>query len=407
MNKGFSSVVATDRSPNLPHGWRWAKLGDLSDPIKGSCRIGPFGSSLRKEELTDHGIPVIGIENLLPNNFVNTFRRFISPSKYNQLQDYLALPGDVLVSTMGTIGRAAVVPANIGTAIIDSHLFRFRLDTSLANSVYICYTINGYSGLRHQLEMKSSGAIMAGLNTTILRDCVVPLPPLPEQQRIAALLKEQLAAVDKARLAAQARLEAALSLPIAYILKSLSLGRNHTRSLAEGLIEIKNGIGSDWSKHPLLGATRGGIAPAKEGFGKAPERYKLVDPTTVFYNPMRIQLGSIAMVDDGDVPGVTSPDYVVVKGRPGILDTRWFYYWFRSVYGENLIDSLSRGAVRERILFNRLSVGKIQLPDYEVQLNVSEQMKHVRPVVQMITQELETINALPAALLHRAFNGEL
>lgn len=128
---------------------------------------------------------------------------------------------------------------------------------------------------------------------------------------------------------------------------------------------------------------------------------------TVFYNPMRILLGSIAMVDDDDPPGITSPDYVVVKGRPGMLDTRWFYYWFRSIHGVNLIASLSRGAVRERILFNRLATGMIDLPDYETQKQASDRMKHVQPVVEAVAKELQAINALPAALLRRAFNGEL
>jgi len=125
----------------------------------------------------------------------------------------------------------------------------------------------------------------------------------------------------------------------------------------------------------------------------------------VFYNPMRILLGSIAMIDDGNATGITSPDYVVLKGRPGILDTRWFYYWFRSTYGAHLIDSLSRGAVRERILFNRLAAGKIELPDYETQLRASDRMKQLRPVLKSINEELQAIDALPPAILREAFAG--
>lgn len=396
--------MSNDRTQQeRPYSWLWVKLEDVL-------------------ELADSGIwgepdPENGISILRSTNFNNdgTFNfenlSFCSIPEGKRIQKLLK-PGDIVLERSGggpnqPVGRVCYFEDEKSDHSFGNFCQRLRVQSGICDARYIFLHLYLFhlSGQTQLYQKQTTG--IRNLEYKRYLSHELPLPPLPEQQRIAALLKEQLAAVDKARLAAQARLEAALSLPIAYILKSLSLGRNHTRSLAEGLIEIKNGIGSDWSKHPLLGATRGGIAPAKEGFGKAPERYKLVDPTTVFYNPMRIQLGSIAMVDDGDVPGVTSPDYVVVKGRPGILDTRWFYYWFRSVYGENLIDSLSRGAVRERILFNRLSVGKIQLPDYEVQLNVSEQMKHVRPVVQMITQELETINALPAALLHRAFNGEL
>jgi type I restriction enzyme S subunit len=122
---------------------------------------------------------------------------------------------------------------------------------------------------------------------------------------------------------------------------------------------------------------------------------------------MRILLGSIALVDDGDDAGITSPDYVVVKGRPGVLDTRWFYYWFRSAQGARLIDSLSRGAVRERILFNRLAAGEIELPDSEAQIAASQRMKKVTALVNSITNELEAIDALPPTILRRAFSGKL
>jgi type I restriction enzyme S subunit len=170
---------------------------------------------------------------------------------------------------------------------------------------------------------------------------------------------------------------------------------------------VKNGVGEDWSNYPVLGATRQGIAPAKENVGKAPERYKLVDPITVFYNPMRILLGSIALLDEGDDTGITSPDYVVVKGRPGILDTRWFYYWFRSSQGARLIDSLSRGAVRERILFNRLAAGEIEIPQWSAQVAASERMKMAVPLLKSIAGELEAINELPSKILRRAFSGGL
>ena len=45
----------------------------------------------------------------------------------------------------------------------------------------------------------------------------IPLPPLSEQRRIAALLTEQLAAVEQARKAAEAQLAAINDLPAALL----------------------------------------------------------------------------------------------------------------------------------------------------------------------------------------------
>jgi type I restriction enzyme S subunit len=63
--------------------------------------------------------------------------------------------------------------------------------------------------------------------------------------------------------------------------------------------------------------------------------------------------------------------------------------------------------VRERILFNRLAEGMIEVPPIEVQREASAKMQHIAGVKDKIEVELETINALPAAFLRRAFNGEL
>ncbi|MEM9214445.1 MAG: restriction endonuclease subunit S [Cyanobacteria bacterium P01_F01_bin.150] len=172
---------------NLPESAKYPQIaiGELASPEKGSFKIGPFGSSLKKEELVQFGIPVAGIENVLPNHFNAKFRKFITEDKFQQLSHYQLFPNDIVVTTMGTIGRAAVVPENARNMIMDSHLFRMRVDRKKVISSFLAYAINGFDGLKVQLKRKSRGAIMAGLNTTILKECIIPLPPLEEQRRIA------------------------------------------------------------------------------------------------------------------------------------------------------------------------------------------------------------------------------
>ena len=165
------------------------QVGELALNDCGAFKIGPFGSSLKKSELVGTGIPVVGIENILPNQFVKGFRRFITLKKFEELSDYEILPGDVLVTTMGTIGRAAAVPPGLGIAIFDSHLFRMRVDTNLVYPPYLCYAVNS-DLVVSQLSQMARGAIMDGLNTTILRECEIPLPDLSEQKRTANLLQQ-------------------------------------------------------------------------------------------------------------------------------------------------------------------------------------------------------------------------
>ena len=128
-------------------------------------------------------------------------------------------------------------------------------------------------------------------------------------------------------------------------------------------------------------------------------------PGTVFYNPMRILIGSIAFVDEDDVPGITSPDYVVLRGKRGAVDSRWFYHWLRSPIGTQCILSLARGAVRERMLFNRLAEGEIMLPSFDVQQRASTAFKELRPMKQAIQKRLAEMDLLPQKILARAFEA--
>jgi type I restriction enzyme S subunit len=281
-----------------------------------------------------------------------------------------------------------------------------RLQKSVADVEYVCWACQDRETMAPFLSLGVGGAIQ-NLSLAQVRDLELPLPPLPEQRRIAGILNELMQEVEKARKATEAQLAAARALPFSYVRQSLRDGAVSRRKLGDCLVETKKGVGSTWAGFRVVGATRSGIAPAKEKVGKSPERYKLADAGTVFYNPMRILLGSIALVDDGDEPGITSPDYVVFKGRDGIMSARWFYYWLRSQAGDAFIRSLARGAVRERILFPRLSGAEVALPSWQSQRVAADKMVGVRPTVDYLEQRLGTINKLPAALLRKAFGGDI
>jgi len=179
--------------------------------------------------------------------------------------------------------------------------------------------------------------------------------------------------------------------------------------LGDVLTEIKSGIGADWAKYPVLGATRGGLAPAKERPGKNPERYKPVFPGTIFYNPMRILIGSVAYVDEGDEPGITSPDYVVFQGKDGKVDSRYFYYWLRSPLGHQTIVSLARGAVRERMLFARLAEAKVELPDHDTQKTVSlvlaQAQREITAMKAAFAAQLYDLEQLPHRIVSESVDG--
>jgi len=287
-----------------------------------------------------------------------------------------------------------------GKCWVNNHAHVLKGKEDICDDEYLCYALNWVD-----YSEAVTGSTRLKLPQSTMNRLLIPMPLIIEQRRVAARLKAQLAEVEKARQVVTEQLNETSQLADAIIFNSINQKNTHEYSLGDALEEVKSGIGREWKKYPVLGATRAGLAPAKEPPGKQPERYKPAFPGTVFYNPMRILIGSIAFVDDDDEPGITSPDYVVLKGRNGLVDSRWFYYWLRSPLGKQCINSLARGAVRERMLFNRLADGKIKLPAYGIQKMASKALAELKPLRLALQQKLDEINLLPQQILARAFGG--
>ena len=394
--RGFHTL---EKQRELPAGWRWVRLGDLIAEVQAGFASG---------ERDPNGVIQLRMNNVGIRGNLVWDEVLRVPASAATVEQFRLIPGDVMFNNTNStelVGKSALFDGYAEPVVFSNHFTRIRPKPDVLLPSFLAAWLNHQwlTGVFANICNRWIG--QSAVKADKLLGLAISLPPLAEQKLIAARLREQMAAVEKARAATQARLQAAHALPAAIAAEASRRGAKQRYVLGDCLVEVRNGVGADWSKYPVLGATRSGLAPAKEAVGKAPERYKLVDPVTVFYNPMRILLGSIAMVDDGDATGITSPDSVVVKGRPGVLDTRWFYYWFRSTQGAHLIESLSRGAVRERILFNRLATAEIEIPDYDTQRRASAHMQKVRPIVNGIEEELRAIDAMPAAILRRVFSG--
>ena len=164
------------------------KVSDLAAQHKGSMRTGPFGSDLLHSEFTDSGIAVLGIDNVVENRFTWKQRRFISNKKYAALKRYTVKPNDVLITIMGTIGRSAVVPKDISLAINTKHLAAITVNQEICNPFFLSFSLHSDPWIRYQLESKGRGAIMTGLNLSIISDLTIKLPAIEDQNKFAEIL---------------------------------------------------------------------------------------------------------------------------------------------------------------------------------------------------------------------------
>lgn len=319
----------------------------------------------------------------------------------DEREKFLLRAGDLLVCEGGEPGRAAVWNGQIAECYYQKALHRLRPRSNDVDPNFVMYRL-WHAANQREFTARHGKTTIAHLPADRLGSLRTILPSLEEQNRIATEVGKRLQAVKRIRVAAVEQLIGTTELFSALIRDSLQHA-GPLRPLDELLCEVREGVGDAWRQLRLVGATRGGIAPAKERVGKNPHRYKPVVPGSVFYNPMRILLGSIAMLDDGDEPAITSPDYVVLRAIPGHLNSRWFYYWFRSEYGAALIRSLTRGAVRERLLFRRLAKGQVSFPSLTVQERTAQALQTARIMHGQALRQVAFIDSLPAVILSDAF----
>ena len=145
---------------------------------------GPFGSSITKAMFVPESKDAIKVyeqKNAInKNDTLGNY--FVTKEKYEELKGFEVFPGDIIVSCAGTIGETFVMPNSMRKGIINQALMKISLFDSSIKDFYLIYFDCKLKALANE-----QGYGMALKNIPpfdILKQYLVPLPPLPEQRRI-------------------------------------------------------------------------------------------------------------------------------------------------------------------------------------------------------------------------------
>ena len=137
-------------------------------------RIGPFGSLLHAEDYISDGIPLINPSHIINGKIIPNSKLCLTEEKYQELSKYHLTKDDVVVARRGEIGRCAIVENNqklfCGTG---SMFIRISNDYS---PLFLQFQIFNTT-LRNYLESKAKGVTMKNLNSIILGNLEVLVPP--------------------------------------------------------------------------------------------------------------------------------------------------------------------------------------------------------------------------------------
>ncbi len=163
--------------------WEKTKIGDHCE-ITSSKRI--FYS-----EYTDSGVPFYRSKEIIESSQGQPISEplYISTDKYNDIKSKFGvpLPGDMLLTSVGTIGIPYIVRTDDYFYFKDGNLTWFRNFDDSLSSKFLCYWIGSKDGYG-VLNNTTIGSSQKALTISSLKQIECPLPPIEVQNRIVDIL---------------------------------------------------------------------------------------------------------------------------------------------------------------------------------------------------------------------------
>ncbi len=203
-------VVETGGLTNLPIGWVWASAEQLSTFIT-------KGTTPAAEKLLDGvgGVQFLKVYNLTFDGTLNhTYKpAFVSRATHEgELLRSQVLAGDVLINIVGPpLGQVSVVPPTMAEANMNQAVARFRPIKPLSTK-FVAHALMTESIMAWAIRKGKTTAGQTNLTLDLCRRLPIPLPPLPEQDRIVAEVDRRLSLVRGVEAEVDANLKRARAL---------------------------------------------------------------------------------------------------------------------------------------------------------------------------------------------------
>ncbi len=161
---------------------------------------------MHERDYVQDGTPIITVEHLGDHGIVHEDIPMVSDADRNRLLHYSLKPNDIVFSRVGSVDRNSLITNSENGWLFSGRLLRVR-PTSQVNPAFLSVYLN-YEPTKHKIRKVAVGQTMPSLNTRILSNIQILLPPLPEQKAIASILSTWDSAIEKTqKLIAQKELQ--------------------------------------------------------------------------------------------------------------------------------------------------------------------------------------------------------
>ncbi|MDA0199237.1 MAG: restriction endonuclease subunit S [Bacteroidetes bacterium] len=389
--------------------WELKYLDDVCELI--TCGVAA------RPNYVDEGVPFLSAKNVKDGQIIWSGYNCITEETHKELtKNNKPLKGDLLYTRVGSYGEAAVIEDDYEFSVFVS-LTLIKVDKSKLNNYYLKHYLNS-EAVKNLAKASISGSGVGNLNVGTVRKFTIPLPPLPEQQRIVSILDEAFAAIAKAKANAEQNLKNAKELFESYL---------------QGVFENKGDGWEEKTLGQLCVFTQGiqrDVKLQSETEGENQVRFlRIVDYTQGNEPPRYIDFPGekyILNTDDVALVRYGASTGFVCRGLEGALANNLFrvipkslekltndflFIYLQSPIFQNVIKATMNGAAMPAISFGLIEEIPFPLPPLKEQQTIVRQLDALRAETQKLEavyqKKIDDLEELKKSILQKAFAGEL
>ncbi|MFZ4754234.1 MAG: restriction endonuclease subunit S, partial [Chitinophagaceae bacterium] len=370
----------------MKKGWEIKKLGEICDFQNGFA----FKSNTYKET----GLPILRITNIQNQTLeLNDLVYFDAKDYKENFDRFKVFKDDLVVAMSGaTTGKLGINTTDT-VFYLNQRVGKFIPKSQIAKP-FLYYFLS--TKVEESLRI-AAGAAQPNLSTEQINNFEIPLPPLPEQQRIVAILDEAFAAIAKAKANAEQNLKNAKELFENYLKNVFeNKGEGWEEKILKEVCELKSGT----TISPSLERTEGDVLYTKVGDMNLPDNEVEINTSSRFVNIKEIKINQVIPIGAIIFPKrggaiATNKKRKIIK--PTIVDLNtmaiipskkidkdYFFHWFQLFD----LNSISNGANIPQI--NNYSFDEVYLP-YPTSLKEQQTIVQKIDALSTETKKLEAI----------------
>ncbi len=218
--------------------WKKVKLGDIASAIQ----TGPFGSQLHQSDYSDIGVPIVMPKDIINGRIDESTIARVESHHVERLSRHKISEGDILYARRGDVGKCAYTVFAQQGWLCGTGCLRVTIDKEKAFPKFIFFQLQKRETIGW-VEKHAIGATMLNLNTSILGDVPIELPPLYIQHRIATILSRYDSLIENYQKQIKLLEEAAQRLYKEWFVDLHFPGHENTK--------IFDGVPEGWEKKPV------------------------------------------------------------------------------------------------------------------------------------------------------------